>query len=177
MLWHLYPGPLCQRKASSSSETQPVSVCCAAPQARTCRGRIVSCGCIPIPWLHPIPAELSKPPCCKPFASCLRHELAQPPGTAGVPGALPVPAFPAPVPNRLSSLPPFRAAEPGLQCHPLQEHFRHVPRWLTSSPHLGHGAHHPPATGPLCHQLFHFTQCGAHPQEKLGEVLHPNIFR
>lgn len=130
---------------------------------------------IPIPWVHPHPTVASPPPACtSPFPS--------PPNSPFLPRPLllwsrqqhsqvsPIP--PNPIPPCL-----VRAAEPGLQCQPLQEHFGHVSRRFTSSPHLGHGAHHPPAAGPLRHQLFHFTQRGAHPQEELGEVLHPNLFR
>lgn len=130
---------------------------------------------IPIPRVHPHPTVASPPPACTP-------PFPSPPNSPFPPRPLllgsrqqhsqvsPIP--PNPIPPCL-----VRAAEPGLQCQPLQEHFGHVSRRFTSSPHLGHGAHHPPAAGPLRHQLFHFTQRGAHPQEELGEVLHPNLFR
>lgn len=117
-------------------------------------------GSIPIP--QPCHTPTASPALCTPSWH-----------TGGAPTA-----HPAPRPPRAGAQPlSLPAAEPGLECHPLQEHFGHVPRRFTSSPHLRHGAHHPAAAGPLRHQLFHFTQRGAHPQEELGEVLHPDILR
>lgn len=146
--------------------------------------------CIPMPWLHPIPWLYPCAVAAFPCHACILPCSSIPPLHTSPPfafaarfaalvcqGLSHLLPLPTPVPNHSPSFLPVRAAEPGLQCHPLQEHFRHVPRRFTSSPHLGHGAHHPPAAGALRHQLFHFTQRGAHPQEKLGEVLHPNLFR
>lgn len=124
-------------------------------------------GCVPIPWLHPHPSAMSHPH----SEPCVVHPLLA--HGVGAPAAHPAPRPPHAGAQPLS----LPAAEPGLECHPLQEHFGHVPRRFTSSPHLRHGAHHPAAAGPLRHQLFHFTQRGAHPQEELGEVLHPDILR